>query len=79
MGREVFKREGAYVYLWRIHVDVWQKPLQYYKVIILQFKIKDWKKKMTAMEFLPLTDFWIYSKLLCINPWENRKAQETTS
>ena len=45
MGREVFKREGAYVYLWRIHVDVWQKPLQYYKVIILQFKIKDCKKK----------------------------------
>lgn len=24
-GRE-FKREGAYVYLWTIHVDVWQKP-----------------------------------------------------
>ena len=45
MGREVFKREGAYVYLWRIHVDVWQKPLQDYKVIILQFKIKDCKKK----------------------------------
>ena len=20
------KREGTYVYLWRIHVDVWQKP-----------------------------------------------------
>ena len=30
MGREVggeFKREGTYVYLWPIHVDVWQKPL----------------------------------------------------
>ena len=21
-----FKREGTYVYLWLIHVDVWQKP-----------------------------------------------------
>ena len=29
MGWEVgmrFKREGTYVYLWLIHVDVWQKP-----------------------------------------------------
>ena len=23
------KREGTYVYLWLIHVDVWQKPTQY--------------------------------------------------
>ena len=23
------KKEGTYVYLWLIHVDVWQKPLQY--------------------------------------------------
>ena len=52
MGREVFKRERAYVYLWRIHVDVSQKPLQDYKVIILQFKIKDCLKKMTAMFFI---------------------------
>ena len=29
MGREIggrFKRKGVYVYLWLIHVDVWQKP-----------------------------------------------------
>jgi len=29
MGREEggrFEREGTYVYLWLIHVDVWQKP-----------------------------------------------------
>jgi len=27
-----FKREGTYVlYLWLIHVDVWQKPTQYEK------------------------------------------------
>jgi len=32
--------EGAYVYLWPIHVDVCQEPTQYYwKVIILQLKI----------------------------------------
>ena len=26
-----FKREGSYVYLWPIHVDVWQKPTHYGK------------------------------------------------
>ena len=35
-----FKRKGTYVYLWLVHVDVWQKPTQYYKAIILQLKIK---------------------------------------
>ena len=33
------KREGTYVYLWLIHVNVWQKPTQYGKAIILQVKI----------------------------------------
>ena len=31
--------EETYVYLWLIHVDVWQKPTQYCKAIILQLKI----------------------------------------
>ena len=47
MGREVarsFQRERTYVYLWLIHVDVWQKPSQYCKVIILQLKINTFKK-----------------------------------
>ena len=47
MGREVggiFKREGTHVYLWPIHVEVWQEPSQYCKEIILSFK----KKKKTA-------------------------------
>ena len=42
MGREVggkFKREDTYVYLWLIHVDVWQKPTKYCKAIILQLKM----------------------------------------
>ena len=33
-------REGTYVYLWLIHVDVWQKPTQYCKAVILQLKNK---------------------------------------
>ena len=36
----MFKREGIYIHLWLIHVDVWQKPTQYCKVIILQLKIQ---------------------------------------
>ena len=31
-----FKREGIYVYLWLIHVEVWQKTAKFYKAIILQ-------------------------------------------
>ena len=37
-GREVH-RAGIYVYLWLTHVNVWQKPTQYWKIIILQLKI----------------------------------------
>ena len=33
---------GTHVNPWLIHVNVWQKPLQYYKVISLQLiKIKE--------------------------------------
>ena len=42
MGYEVggrFKKEGTYVYLWLIHINVWQGPTQRYKAIILQLKI----------------------------------------
>ena len=40
MGREVARgfRMGAHVHPWLIHVNVWEKPLQYCKVICLQLK-----------------------------------------
>ena len=44
MGWEVgesFKREERYVL---IHVDVWQKPTQHCKAIILQLKTNTFKK-----------------------------------
>ena len=41
-----FKREGAYVYLCLIHVNLWQKSVQYCKAIILQLKIKRLKTKI---------------------------------
>ena len=41
-----------YVYLWLIHVDVWQKPTQYCKVIILQLKINTFfLKESSAFSF----------------------------
>ena len=39
-----FKREGTYVYLWPIHVHVWQKPIQYCKAVILQLKTNKFLK-----------------------------------
>ena len=58
MGREIgvrFKREVAYVYLWLIHVDVWQKPIQFCKANILQLKnksIKNFKKFLCLSLYL---------------------------
>ena len=43
MGWEVggrFKREEIYVYIWLIHIVVWQKSIQYCKKIILQLNKK---------------------------------------
>ena len=40
MGREVGggSGRGTHVHPWQIHDNVWQKPLQYCKVISLQLK-----------------------------------------
>ena len=56
-GRRRFKRKGTHVYLWLIHVDVWQKPTQYYEAIILQLKINTFLKK----RLLPLQGVWVRS------------------
>ena len=37
------KRKGTHVYLWLIHVEIWQRPTQYCKAIIFQLKIKKLK------------------------------------
>ena len=42
--------EGTYVYLWLIHVDVWQKPTQHCKAIILQLKISNFFLKRINRE-----------------------------
>ena len=35
----------TYIYPWLIHADVWQKPTQYCKVIILQLKMDNFSKQ----------------------------------
>ena len=37
-GKRRVQDGGTHVHSWLIHVDVWQKPPQYYKVISLQLK-----------------------------------------
>ena len=38
-GREVPEEADIGIYLWLIHVDVWEKPTQYCRGIILQVKM----------------------------------------
>ena len=74
MGWEVggrFKREGTYIYPWPIHVDVWQKPTQYCKAIILQLKI-NFKNNLYHRAF-PLCLYYYY------NFWPHSTAYEIFS
>ena len=47
MGSEGREGDGDASFLWLTHVDVWQKPIQYCKTIILQLKIDKFKEKET--------------------------------
>ena len=60
MGRGL-RREGTCVYLWLIHVDVWQKPTQYYKAIVLQLK---------------KTQTWQLNNMLLNNQWITEEIKE---
>ena len=56
---ERFRREGTYVYLWLIHVDVWQKPARYSKANILLYIFFKAKKECYQKSgfFLSLLSF----------------------
>ena len=61
-----FKREGTYVHPWLIHVDVWQKPTQYCKAMILQLKIN----KFNYLKKIPEKEMATHSSILAWkNPW----------
>ena len=71
MGREVagrFKRN-----LWLIHVDVWQKPTQYCKAILLQLKANKFLKIKYFTKAPPKRSPSDYKCLHAIFPimWEN--------
>ena len=67
---------GTHVNPWLIHVNVWQNPLQYCKVISLQLikkKIKTWKgrkKKWTILERSSQRREW--KEKACL--WAQKKA-----
>ena len=45
IGEEAQEGGSICRYLWLIHVDVWEKPTQYFKAIILQLNRFKLKKK----------------------------------
>ena len=51
-GREL-RREGTYVYLWLIHVDVRQRPIQYCKAIVLQLKKRNRSQRNFSSHIMP--------------------------
>ena len=67
------KREGTYVYLWLIHVAVWQKLTQHCKAIILQLKINktftplsssNWRKQLRKYKDV----YNIYRPIIDLSP-----------
>ena len=67
-------RWGTHVNLWLIHVNVWQKPLQYCKIISLQLiKVKKTKTKTQHSEN---QDHGIWSHQFMANRWRNNVNSE---
>ena len=61
-----FKREGTCVYRWLIHVDIWQKPTEHGKAIILQLKINAGESRpFVSSYFRPHGQY--PARILC--PW----------
>ena len=58
---------GTHVNPWLIHVDVWQKPLQYCKVISHQLIKINGKKKKKEREKSPGEKLFFIMKLLVLN------------
>ena len=62
------KSEELYEYLWLIYVDIWQKPVQYCKAIILQKKIKKKKKYLTGESYIHLHHYVFAKAQACTFP-----------
>ena len=83
MGREMggrLQREGIYVYLWLIHVEVWQKTTKFCKAIILQLKKKNVAVKkgpLTTLKYMSITER-ASAEMLCLpsKAWQLNWGQE---
>ena len=71
-----FKGEGTYVYLWLDHVDVWLRPTQYCKAIILQLKI-DWRKEILKSRTRSWTSVSMNLLSPCIDVTQRRFFEDT--
>ena len=68
---------GTHVNPWLIHVNVWQKPLQYGKVISLQIiKINGKKKKKAEHQRIDAFELWYWRRLLRV-PWTARRSNQS--
>ena len=59
-----FKKEGTHVYLWLIHVFIWQKAVKFFKAIVHQFKNKLKKKHGESVSFSYNCIFFFWRKIL---------------
>ena len=61
---------GTHVNLWLIHANVWQKPLQYCKVISLQLiKINEKKKRIDSfIKHMCMDSFIVASDVCLVSP-----------
>ena len=53
------KRVGTYVHLWLIDADVWQKPAQYCKAVILQLKLGASLVGQTVKNLPAMRETWV--------------------
>ena len=61
---------GTHVNPWLIHVDVWQKPLQYYKVISLQLIKINEKQTNKSISSLVLSLFYGPTLISILDYWK---------
>ena len=78
-GREVQKGGTIYIpiyiYLWLIHVEVWQKTTKFCKAIILQYK--DLKKILNSTEQIQFTFFHLIKPVSKERKPEGRQERKT--
>ena len=64
-----FKREGTYVYLWLIHVDVWQKPSQYCSYLPVKNKIHLLKNEFSSTFLICVPNGPVQVRCMILDAW----------